>query len=140
MAIFIVLWPYLLTTKLRCLQKTNIGHTSLERCFFMSKKRKLSAAKYHIFFSSKRNKLGIYRLGILTEIGLNTDKAYSKSIPKIFQILGKTTTNHLGYNRALKMNVNCFTLVLPRTYLEKRTVQHINDFFFKCLGSEILQR
>ena len=28
MAIFIVLWPYLLTTKLRCLQKNNIGHTS----------------------------------------------------------------------------------------------------------------
>ena len=28
MAVFIVLWPYLLTTKLRCLQKNNIGHTS----------------------------------------------------------------------------------------------------------------
>ena len=28
MAIFIVLWPYLLTTKLRCLQKKNIGHTT----------------------------------------------------------------------------------------------------------------
>ena len=27
MVIFIVLWPYLLTTKLRCLQKNNIGHT-----------------------------------------------------------------------------------------------------------------
>ena len=27
MAIFIVIWPYLLTTKLRCLQKNNIGHT-----------------------------------------------------------------------------------------------------------------
>ena len=27
MAIFIVLLPYLLTTKLRCLQKNNIGHT-----------------------------------------------------------------------------------------------------------------
>ena len=27
MAVFIVLWPYLLTTKLRCLQKNNIGHT-----------------------------------------------------------------------------------------------------------------
>ena len=27
MAIFIVLWPYLLTTKLRCLQKNIIGHT-----------------------------------------------------------------------------------------------------------------
>ena len=27
MAIFIVLWPYLFTTKLRCLQKNNIGHT-----------------------------------------------------------------------------------------------------------------
>ena len=27
MAIFIVLWPYLLTAKLRCLQKNNIGHT-----------------------------------------------------------------------------------------------------------------
>ena len=27
MAIFIVLWPYLLTTKLRCLQKNNFGHT-----------------------------------------------------------------------------------------------------------------
>ena len=27
MTIFIVLWPYLLTTKLRCLQKNNIGHT-----------------------------------------------------------------------------------------------------------------
>ena len=29
MAIFIVLWPYLLTTKLRCLQKNNMGHTNL---------------------------------------------------------------------------------------------------------------
>ena len=28
MAIFIVLWLYLLTTKLRCLQKNNIGHTN----------------------------------------------------------------------------------------------------------------
>ena len=27
MAVFIVLWPYLLTTKLRCLQKNNIVHT-----------------------------------------------------------------------------------------------------------------
>ena len=27
MVIFIVLWPYLLTTLLRCLQKNNIGHT-----------------------------------------------------------------------------------------------------------------
>ena len=26
MIIFLVLWPYLLTTKLRCLQKNNIGH------------------------------------------------------------------------------------------------------------------
>ena len=24
---YVVLWPYLLTTKLRCLQKNNIGHT-----------------------------------------------------------------------------------------------------------------
>ena len=29
MPVFIVLWPYLLTTKLRCLQKKNIGHTNL---------------------------------------------------------------------------------------------------------------
>ena len=29
MAVFIVLWPHLLTTKLRCLQKNNIGHTRL---------------------------------------------------------------------------------------------------------------
>ena len=28
MAIFVVLWSYLLTTKLRCLQKNNIGHTN----------------------------------------------------------------------------------------------------------------
>ena len=28
MAVFIVLWPYFLTTKLRCLQKNNIGHTN----------------------------------------------------------------------------------------------------------------
>ena len=27
MAVFIVLWPYLLTTKLRCLQKNNIRQT-----------------------------------------------------------------------------------------------------------------
>ena len=26
-AVFIVLWPYLLTTKIRCLQKNNFGHT-----------------------------------------------------------------------------------------------------------------
>ena len=30
MDIFIVLWPYLLTTKLRCLQKNDIGHTNPE--------------------------------------------------------------------------------------------------------------
>ena len=29
MAVFIVLWSYLLTTKLRCLQKKNIGHTNV---------------------------------------------------------------------------------------------------------------
>ena len=29
MVVFIVLWPYLLTTKLRCLQKNNIGHTNI---------------------------------------------------------------------------------------------------------------
>ena len=28
MAVFIVLWPYLLTTKIRCLQKNKIGHTN----------------------------------------------------------------------------------------------------------------
>ena len=27
MAVFVVLWPYLLITKLRCLQKNNTGHT-----------------------------------------------------------------------------------------------------------------
>ena len=30
---FLVLWPYLLTTKLRCLQKNNIGHTNLAKQF-----------------------------------------------------------------------------------------------------------
>ena len=30
MAVFIDLWSYLLTTKLRCLQKNNIGHTKLQ--------------------------------------------------------------------------------------------------------------
>ena len=30
MAIFVVVWPYLLTTKLRCSQKNNIGHTNLD--------------------------------------------------------------------------------------------------------------
>ena len=29
MAVFVVLWPYLLTTKLSCLQKNNFGHTVL---------------------------------------------------------------------------------------------------------------
>jgi hypothetical protein len=33
MAGFIVLWPYLLTTKLRCLQKNNIGHTTLSALY-----------------------------------------------------------------------------------------------------------
>ena len=32
MAIFIVLWPYLSTRKLRCLQKNNIGHTTIGVC------------------------------------------------------------------------------------------------------------
>ena len=27
MAVFVVLWPYLLTTKLSCLRKNNFGHT-----------------------------------------------------------------------------------------------------------------
>ena len=31
MAVFVFLWPYLSTTKLRCLQKNNIGHTNLQR-------------------------------------------------------------------------------------------------------------
>ena len=30
MALFIVFWPYLLITKLRCLQKNNFGHTKVE--------------------------------------------------------------------------------------------------------------
>ena len=29
MAVFIVLWPYLLTTKLRCLQRNNSGHSKM---------------------------------------------------------------------------------------------------------------
>ena len=28
MAIFVVIWPYLLTTKIICLQKKNFGHTN----------------------------------------------------------------------------------------------------------------
>ena len=28
MDVFLVLWPYLLTTKIRCLQKNDIGHTT----------------------------------------------------------------------------------------------------------------
>ena len=31
MAVFVVLWPYLLTTKLSGLQKNNFGHTKAER-------------------------------------------------------------------------------------------------------------
>ena len=31
MAVFIVLWPYLLTIKLRCLKKNNIGHTKQQQ-------------------------------------------------------------------------------------------------------------
>jgi hypothetical protein len=34
MVVFIVLWPYLLTTKLRCLQKNNIGHTIVRILIF----------------------------------------------------------------------------------------------------------
>ena len=30
MAVFILLWPYLLTTKLRCFQKNNIGYIKME--------------------------------------------------------------------------------------------------------------
>ena len=30
MAILVVLWSYLLTTKLSCLQKNNIGHTNVD--------------------------------------------------------------------------------------------------------------
>ena len=32
MVIFVVLWPYLLTTKLSCLQKNNFGHTKAHVC------------------------------------------------------------------------------------------------------------
>ena len=32
MAIFVVLWSYLLTTKLSCLQKNNFGHTNVGTC------------------------------------------------------------------------------------------------------------
>ena len=38
MIVFIVLWPYLLTTKLRCLQRKNIGHTI--KNMHINKKRK----------------------------------------------------------------------------------------------------
>ena len=34
MAVFIFLWPYFLTTKLRCLQKNNIGHTNAGISFY----------------------------------------------------------------------------------------------------------
>ena len=47
MAIFVVLWPYLLTTKLSCLQKNNFEHTILVNIpnlyclYFVSRKKKI---------------------------------------------------------------------------------------------------
>ena len=38
MAIFIILGPYLLTTKIRCLQKNNIRHTRQELMSLMTRK------------------------------------------------------------------------------------------------------
>ena len=42
MAIFIVLWPYLSTTKLRCLQKNNIGHTTQGGSSYGESEKKVS--------------------------------------------------------------------------------------------------
>ena len=44
MAVFIVLWPYLSTTKLRCLKKNNIGHTNTQTYGFVL----TSTATYYI--------------------------------------------------------------------------------------------
>ena len=44
MADFVVLWPYLLTTKLSCLQKNNFGHT----------KSRVWITKYLIIIVSKK--------------------------------------------------------------------------------------
>ena len=56
MAIFIVLWPYLLTTKLRCLQKKNIGHTieGIDRDKFPLELKTLPRALTAIGGSNKR--------------------------------------------------------------------------------------
>ena len=51
MAVFIVLWPYLLTTKLMCLQKNNIGHTKYAMHF-------ASAMRNLEMFQSKKNDKG----------------------------------------------------------------------------------
>ena len=48
MAIFIALWPYLVTTKLRCLQKNNIGHTMVKCKEWNEKKKKTFwSVKFH---------------------------------------------------------------------------------------------
>ena len=46
MAIFIVLWPYLLTIKLRCLQKNNFGHANLRALALHILKTLLNQCKY----------------------------------------------------------------------------------------------
>ena len=66
MAAFIVLWPYLLTTKHRCLQKNNIGHTNLPP--FASTSFKSSQNKFLMFaFSASVNVIGTLDTSLIAE-------------------------------------------------------------------------
>ena len=53
MAVFIVLWPYLLTSKLRYLQKINIGHTRHTVSFRKLELKFIIQTKNHSFKSHK---------------------------------------------------------------------------------------
>ena len=53
---FHIFWPYLLTTKLRCLQKNNIGHTKVFKLFFPSTLR-LKLFTIQCFCSEELGKL-----------------------------------------------------------------------------------
>ena len=48
MVIFIVLWPYLLITKLSCLQKNNIGHTSIRTTYIVASRYVLCNFKFQL--------------------------------------------------------------------------------------------
>ena len=94
MAIFIVLWAYLLTTKLRCLQKNNIGHTkvnlTLKKLFVEPDLRH----PYFIFVCFAKSSTELIGVSILSMVRKAAKLAF-KIIVMVYLIILNATVSRL---------------------------------------------